>query len=330
MGTPSQQLNSISKSEGTSAAIRRTVNCHVCGSTRDATYLQARGYRVAQCSGCGLWFVNPQPTARELSEFYASYDDGHQWRHGEEIFNCGIRDAIRRYRKNGTVMDVGCGSGNFLKCMHDAGFSTFGIEPSQTGSEYGRSVHGIEIFQGMVEDYLATNPARTFDAVTLLNVLEHFTDPRQSLLQLRQCMNDGGLLAVVVPDARFHAAVGWVRKRLGSDDPYLLDRTQNALSGFKLPDHLCSFEPRTIRALLERCGFAVKAMRHAPLVLNPTFRRNFAKFAVKLTSDLLQLSTLGHFQFGYSTLVVAQKTPLANPAEDGFIHRQSNSSTGAQ
>jgi SAM-dependent methyltransferase len=191
--------------------------------------------------------------------------------------------------------------------MRQAGFSTFGIEPSQTGSGYSRSAHGIDTFGGSVEDYLATKPDRAFNVVTMLNVLEHIPNPKQTLLELRQLMAPAGFLVVVVPDARFHAVVGGIRRRMGTRDPYWLEDPLGHLSGFKLPDHLCSFQPRTISLLLQRCGFAIKSMRNAPVVLNAQFHRNLAKLVVFFLSHGLQSLTMGKFLLGYSTLIVAQK-----------------------
>ena len=194
------------------SSARSVVACHVCSSTDDATYIEARGYRIAQCRNCGFWFVNPQPTAEELRQFYATYDDGDQWRNLEERFNRGVRKAILRMKRSGAILDVGCGSGNFLRCMKEKGFSVFGIEPSGSGSEYACDAHGMDIYHGMIEDYLAANRGRSFDVVTLLNVLEHLTDPVQTLSQLRAVLTSDGLLAIVVPDARFHDLIGRLRR----------------------------------------------------------------------------------------------------------------------
>lgn len=56
--------------------------------------------------------------------------------------------------------------------------------------------------------------------MTLLNVLEHLRDPRGMLVRLRELMAPDGLLAVVVPDARFHALLGGARLALKVSDPY--------------------------------------------------------------------------------------------------------------
>jgi SAM-dependent methyltransferase len=253
--------------------------------------------------------VNPQPTAEELRVFYSGYDDGDQWRKGEEYFNRGIKKAIKRIKLSGTVLDIGCGSGNFLRCMKEAGFSVSGIEPSASGSQFARTEHGLDIYHGMVEDYLAAHRARRFDVITLLNVLEHLTEPAQTLLRLRQILAPDGLLAIVVPDARFHDLAGKLRRGLGLRDPFWLEKSLPFVSGFKLPDHLCSFQPRTIVSLLQRCGFTVVARRNAPLVLNGSWHRNAAKFLVRNMSQLLYHLTFRRTVCGYSTLVLAKREP---------------------
>jgi len=284
------------------------VPCHVCSGTDHVTYLQARGYRIAECRRCGLWFVNPQPTAEELRQFYATYDDGDQWRNLEEHFNRGVRKAIGRLKSSGAVLDIGCGSGNFLRCMKEGGFSTVGIEPSGSGSEYAGAEHGIDVYRGMIEDYLAQNSGRRFDVITLLNVLEHLTSPVQTLLQLREMLTADGVLAVVVPDARFHDIVGRLRRLLGNPDPYWIEQPESVLSGFKLPDHLTSFQPRTIASLLQRCGFQVATMESAPVVLNPGRGRSLAKLSVYWMSRVLQFLTFGRLVVGYSTLALVRKS----------------------
>jgi len=196
--------------------------------------------------------------------------------------------------------------------MREAGFAVKGIEPSETGGAYARDTLGIEIFSGMVEDYLATPHHGTFNVVTLLNVLEHLTDPRGMLLQLNKLMERNALLVVVVPDARLHDYVGKLRSRLGKADPYWLDQRESVLSGFKLPDHLSSFQPRTISLLLRRCGFEIQCIENAPIVLNPRLYRNVLKACVRSVGEVMYYASFRRMVFGYSTLVVARKLLVQN------------------
>jgi SAM-dependent methyltransferase len=283
---------------------RRTVPCHACSSNDDATFLEARGYRIARCRNCGLWFVNPQPTTEELKHFYATYDEGVVWRGSEEHFNRGVRKAILRVKPPGMILDVGCGSGNFLRSMKEAGFSAFGIEPSGTGSEYGRETHGVDVYHGMIEDYLAANKGRRFDVITLLNVLEHLTDPAGTLRQLRQVLAPDGIIVIVVPDARFHDLIGRLRRLVGVSDPYSLSN-KGLLAAFRLPEHLCAFQPRTITSLLQHHGFRVLTMESAPVIFNRGLR-TLAKLLLFWISRTLHYLTFGRVLVGYSTLIVAR------------------------
>jgi SAM-dependent methyltransferase len=253
-----------------------------------------------------MWFVNPQPTVEELQQFYATYDSGDLWRDMEEGFNHSVRSTILERKPSGQLLDVGCGSGNFLRCMKEKGFSVLGIEPSVSGSEYARDALQVEIFHGMIHDFLKQNSNRKFDVITLLNVLEHLTNPVETLEQLGGVLAPDGFIAIVVPDARFHDIVGRVRKMVGIADPYWLDNAPK-LAGFRVPDHLSSFQPRTVSAVLRRAGYKVIKIQNAPVVFNPPFYRNAAKWFVFGTSQALYYLTFGRVLVGYSTLVLAQR-----------------------
>jgi SAM-dependent methyltransferase len=194
-----------------------------------------------------------------------------------------------------------------LRCMKEKDFNAFGIEPSGTGSKYARDEHGIDIYHGMIEEYLAAHRDRRFDVITLLNVLEHLTDPVGILSQLSHVLASDGVLAIVVPDARFHDWVGRLRRIAGVPDPYGIEGSKGFLSGFKLPDHLCSFQPGTIAALLHQSQFQIIAMEAAPVVINPGFHRSFAKLMTFWICRALHFLTFRRVLVGYSTLVLAKK-----------------------
>jgi SAM-dependent methyltransferase len=290
-------------------AAREFVPCHVCSSTRSHPYLEGRGFTVVRCADCGLYYVNPQPRAQELEQIYSAFDSGGQWREGEEHFSRAVCRAIRRFKGSGTALDVGSGSGNFLRAMRRAGFSVYGVEPSKTGSAYARNRHGIETFNGTIEQFLASDPDRRFDVVSILNVLEHLKNPVPVLRELKATLLPSGILALVVPDARFHAAIGEFRKRLGVSDPYWMRTERHPLVGFDPPHHLCSFAPRTIRRLIESCRFRVLAVRNAPIVFNQDRWKNVAKLVVRGFSEAVCRASFGRAVFGYSTMVIAQKDP---------------------
>jgi len=296
-------------SQATALALpeREMVSCRVCSSSPSTAYLSGRGYVVVRCDSCGLFYVNPQPGVKELEHIYAAFDQGDQWRKGEEAFNRAVRQVVLRFMKGGSAMDVGSGSGNFLRCLRESGFRVFGVEPSETGSAYAQSVHGIETFNGTVEAFLASRPNRDFDLVSILNVLEHLKEPAPVLLQLRQLLRSGGILVVVVPDARLHALLGQVRRRFGFKDPFWMETERHPLVGFDPPHHLCSFEPRTISQLVKRCGFELVYLANAPVIFNDDRWKNVAKTVLHTISQAIYWLTFRRLILGYSTLLVALK-----------------------
>src|SRR5581483_1211248 len=287
---------------------RTTVDCRICGSFRSSEYLQGRGYRIVECLDCGLRYVNPQPTNRELQEFYAGFDLESTWRgDGEERFDRSMRDFVLRFRESGSVLDVGSSRGNFLIAMRGAGFSVYGVEPSPKNSEFARSANGIDSYTGTIEEFLAAPTRRNFDVVTVLNVIEHVPDPKQVLTGLRELMVNGGLLILGVPDSRFHALVGGTRQKLGFADPFWMNTRKHPLVGFDPPAHLCSFEPATISQLAETCGFQVLAVRNAPIMVNQDTWKNLAKTVLYALSQSLYYASWRKILFGYSTVLAARK-----------------------
>jgi SAM-dependent methyltransferase len=261
-----------------------------------------------QCLDCGLRYVNPQPSDRELHNFYADFDHESTWRgDGEEAFDRAICNFVCCFRRHGSVLDIGSSRGNSLIAMRRSGFSVYGIEPSPQNSEFARAVHGISTYTGSVEQFLSAPTRREFDIITVLNVLEHLRDPKRVLLGLRELLVDGGLIVIVVPDARLHALIGQTRRKLGFSDPFWMNPESHPLVGIDPPQHLCSFEPRTIELLVRCCGFQTLALRNAPVMVNQATWKNVAKKVLHACSEVLYFASFRRLVLGYSTLIAAQK-----------------------
>lgn len=287
---------------------RTSVGCRICDSPHFSEYLQGRGHRIVECIDCGLRYVNPQPTERELRDFYAGFDLESTWRgDGEERFDRSMRNFVMQFRQQGSVLDVGSSRGNFLIAMRGAGFSVYGVEPSPKNSEFARAANGIDTYTGTVEEFLAAPTRRDFHVITVLNVIEHVPDPRDVLMRLGELLVEGGLIVLAVPDARLHALIGATRKQLGFSDPFWMNTRKHPLVGFDPPAHLCSFEPKTISQLVERCGFQVLALRNAPVILNQDLWKNVAKTILHAGSEFLYFASLGKTVLGYSTVVAARR-----------------------
>ncbi|MDG2320312.1 MAG: methyltransferase domain-containing protein [Rhodospirillaceae bacterium] len=173
-----------------------------------------KALRTVLCRDCGHVFTNPQPTAQEISAFYE-----HRYRTAykgtatpkpKHVYRAGLRalerfDQLKSFCAQGVrVLDVGSGGGEFAYLMRKLGFHMLGIEPNQGYAEFSRNEYDLDVNVGGVENIPETNQA--YDVITLYHVLEHLESPVAVLAQLRDSLNDDGLLIVEVPnvEARYH------------------------------------------------------------------------------------------------------------------------------
>lgn len=144
----------------------------------------------------------------------------------------------------GTLLDVGCGSGEFLAAARDRGWEVIGVEPVQQSVDVARA-RGLDVRCAMLED--AGLPERHYDVVTGFHVLEHMNNGTAFLTMVSRWAKPGGHVCIEVPNwrsfARRNTGPGWMHLR-----PL---------------EHLAHYEPKTLRATFERAGLEPAAVRTA-------------------------------------------------------------------
>mgnify|MGYP000513018722 CR=1 FL=1 len=94
----------------------------------------------------------------------------------------------------GCLLDVGCGTGAFLKIMHDNGWDTCGVEPNSKARNHVASL-GINV-QTSLQDL----KNKSFDVITLWHVLEHLPNLYEAVNQIKMLLKPGGFLIIAVPN----------------------------------------------------------------------------------------------------------------------------------
>jgi len=99
------------------------------------------------------------------------------------------------------VVDLGCGRGEFLGLLSEAGIANMGIDSNRVMVQQGRD-RGLAVREQDIFAFLAEMPAECMAAVTAFQVLEHLPFPRQLLLidQCRRILSPGGVLILETPN----------------------------------------------------------------------------------------------------------------------------------
>jgi SAM-dependent methyltransferase len=195
--------------------------------------------RVIRCSFCGLAYRSFRPNNDQLSRLYRVADDS---TYEAEMPN-RLRTARRHQRiiekhvrGTGSVLDVGCASGAFLRQMRESGWGVTGVEPSEAQFRRATKVLGdnANIQQCVLQE---ASLQGDFDLVTMWDVLEHVTHPREFLSLAATLLRPGGSLVLNVP-------------RIDSPAARLLGRRWPVL----LAEHLNYFTVPSLRLCGEAAG----------------------------------------------------------------------------
>lgn len=215
-------------------------------------------FQLYRCSSCGLVFQDEKAVSDRLAEFYPS---GYWW---EEAGNSGRLE--RRYRewvvrqdqlkfvlsqvedaKKYRLLDIGCGSGTFLKLARAAGFDACGLEASEEAGQIARRNGAGTVLIGSVKDLAASG--QQFDILTLFHTLEHVPDPFQFLRDTQKLLRRPGKIVIQVPNVR-----SWQARILGS-----------RWYGLDCPRHIYNYSPFSLLHLLGRAGYRIWGVRHFSL-----------------------------------------------------------------
>lgn len=194
-----------------------------------------------------------------------------------------ILGLLRKAPSETRLLDVGCSSGAHLRAAAKAGFEVEGVEPSPEAAESARRA-GFKVFTGLLEEARYRDGA--FDAVTLIELVEHLREPRALLAECRRILRPGGVLMVTTPNAASLTA-----KVLGADWEVF------SLRG--MGGHVSFFNPASLRLLAARTGFEVTRIetRHVRLAEKDRSSRPvyvLAKVAAALLDSPSRLARAGH------------------------------------
>lgn len=147
-----------------------------------------------------------------------------------------VSSMVKRFALKGkTVVEIGCGDGDYLEMLKRNGVRAVGVEPSRVMRHLALS-KGLKVLGGYVGSGRRIK-GHPYDAFMTRQVLEHIDDMHGFLRSIRLSLKDGAVGLVEVPNT--HKDIAYKR-----------------FYNF-YPDHLGFFCKATLRAILERNGFSV-------------------------------------------------------------------------
>lgn len=166
------------------------------------------GLLSARSAGSGSFDLAPALDASgadELDSFYLEFEN--RFRGSREEIQQRARyylpmiESCRVDGEDAPVLDLGCGRGEWLQLLHEAGQRAYGIDSNQAMVEHCQQL-GLEALQTDVLAHLRSLPTESIRAISAMHLIEHL-DFRTLLALLDECMRvlrPGGLLLLETPN----------------------------------------------------------------------------------------------------------------------------------
>jgi SAM-dependent methyltransferase len=172
------------------------IKCPLCGSPRYQLVLVHEDCgNVVCCSQCHLKYTRSRWKLRQSLEPVPDVIVQKEEDQTEDFLE--IIKRIKRYQPSGKLLELGCLTGHFLALARDAGYEPTGIEPDPSAAEYARRRFDVMVHETVIPDLQLDD--RTFDVIAMFHVMEHLTEPMETLVHLRRILTDTGLLAIEIP-----------------------------------------------------------------------------------------------------------------------------------
>jgi len=241
-----------------------TVTCNMCGYAPAELVHEEKNIMIARkdirnyvdvnvsiCPNCGLTFLNPRMTSKEINLYYKN-----QLR---RFVSCERKDfskngrleqavyLLEKYessgRPPGRIIDVGSFDGLFLSYFQDRGWDVTGIEPDEESAEFARNKYGQNTITANFEDVKSEETGR-FDIISMSHVLEHIEHPKEFLHKAKSFLNKDGYLFVQVPNM---------------SKPFV-----SPFYSFFSFQHLYYYTPVSIKSILKTGGFSTLEIINLP------------------------------------------------------------------
>lgn len=189
--------------------------------------------------------TTPKPPVEELGYYYESSDYISHTDAKKTIID-KIYQVVKKYTLNKklqlinsfqteskNILDVGCGTGDFLEICNSNNWNVVGVEPNESARKL--AIKKLNASSKIYKDIFELEHEQ-FDVITLWHVLEHVPDLDAYILQLKKLLKPKGVLIVAVPNYKSYDALYY----------------KQFWAAFDVPRHLWHFSQKSIQLLFSK------------------------------------------------------------------------------
>jgi len=232
-------------------------NCPICSHNEFKPFLKVKDWSISkddfylvQCNGCGLVLTNPRPGEEEIGPYYESqkYVSHSDTKDGiinklyqlVKSYTIGQKvEMVNGLASKKVILDVGCGTGDFVGTCKSAGWIVQGVEPNKTARDLVSAKYGFVPSESFERSNYESG---SLGIITMWHVLEHVHRLDYYLSSYYDLLDKNGILVIAVPnhtsyDAKHYKAY-W--------------------AAYDVPRHIWHYAPDTIMQLCKRYGFELK------------------------------------------------------------------------
>lgn len=241
-------------------------SCPLCDSAQKKNIYKERGnLGVVECNDCGLIYTSPRAADSETNYFgdaniffeearliFLNKKPHHRDRNYEYEL-----EKIQQIKRSGKLLDIGTNMGFFLRKAKQFGYDVYGVEPSPSLAKIAVDNFKLNIANAFFSSSIFSD--KIFDIVTLIDVLEHVTEPQKMLGEIHKVLKDDGIVCVKVPNGDYNKLKLKLAKFFRREEQHDI---------FNAYEHVVHYTPGTMKSMLEKNGFRIKKMI-LPLPIHP-------------------------------------------------------------
>lgn len=229
-------------------------SCPACGQSDFKNFLTCKDYTVSknnfsliQCSTCTMVATSPRPKDEELGQYYESKEYVSHTSQANNLINTlyliarsftlktKTQLAAKLVPQKGKLLDIGCGTGDFLQSCQKDNWQCTGVEPGTQPRQIA-DTKGIQTFEKLDQ------VKEKYQLITMWHVLEHVPDLSETLNSVYQLLDEKGILLIAVPNHLSYDAKLY----------------KEHWAGYDVPRHLWHFNQTTMERILQNHQFKLQ------------------------------------------------------------------------